>query len=275
MDYINYFSDSDRPLSRLFIISCAIHFAVVGTLFIADKLELISLSSLEKTNIRLAQASVRVDIVAMPKYTIKELKAMVEEEQAAPAPAEEVKQEAQEEKSEENAYEVQKKKQDFMSMLRTLSQKKVDAPKQDKKTQKAEKTLAKGPSDSMGKAMRGRLNKLVIAGNQLGSGSSIVGNGNGEKQDALDHYASSLPDLVRPQWKLPSYLLNRDLTCRVKLFLSQTGELIKAEIFESSGDREYDSRALSAVKISAPFPALPSEIQGFGSKGAIVLGFPL
>lgn len=275
MEFLGVGADSDRSLGRIVIGSFALHLLFVLALLLAEKLNLVSLSSLEKSNIRLAQASVRVDIVAMPKYTIKELRAMTEQEEAAPAVEKAVEEVKEEAPPKEDEYLVQKKKQDFMSMLKDLSQKKVDAPKVKDKPKNQEKTLSTGKSDSIGKAMHGRLNKLIIAGNQLGTGTSIVGNGNGEKQDALDRYASSLPDFVRPQWKLPSYLLNRELTCRIKLFLSQNGELVKAEIFETSGDREYDAKALQAVKISAPFPALPKEIQNYGSRGSIVLGFPL
>ena len=279
---MNLFTDQnivDRSIKRLFIFSCLGHLGLVIFFFVGEKLNLISLSVLEKENIRLAQASVRVDVVAMPKFTIKELKAMAEQEEVAPAPSEDNNvAKVEEEKDKGDEYLQEKKKQDFMSMLKDISKKKVDQVKAPKK--KVGKLLDRnsighGNPNSLGKAARGRLDKLVLAGNQLSTGTALVGEGSTELQSTLDRYASSLPDFVRPRWKLPSYLLNKDLTCRLKLFLSQNGELLKVEIYESSGDSEYDARALQAVNGSAPFPALPTEIKNFGSRGAIVLGFPL
>lgn len=277
MDSISFVDISDRSLKRLFIWSSVGHLVLLLSFITLEKLNLIGISALEQSNIRLAQASVRVDIVAMPKYTIKELKAMSEVEEEAPAASKidttEKKAEAEPEQGDE--YLQQKKKKDFMSMLKDLSKQNIQS-KNKKPSKKADtKVTGRGAADSIGRAERGRLDKLVVAGNKLSSGTSLFGSGNAEAMDALDRYATSLPDLVRAHWKLPSYLLNRELTCRLKLFISRDGDLLKVEIYESSGDQEYDSRAIQAVQRSAPFPALPSDIQGFGTRGAIVLGFPL
>ena len=97
----------------------------------------------------------------------------------------------------------------------------------------------------------------------------------GLPEGVVNSYIEQLPVHVRPYWKLPSYLMNKNLKCRVRIFLTRKGRLIKIELFESSGSLEYDKRALAAVKRSDPFPSLPSEIQELGVNGSILLGFPL
>ncbi len=264
-------SERDK-LSLLVMASTAIHLFLFIIFYWFGQIQLPEfLMSTKDINIKLAKASVRVDLVKMPTLTIKELKTLRQLESSGGKQKPIV--EKKEVVTDENAFIKKKKKQDFMSLLKNLSERQVETKV--KKVDKKE-TKNKGPSGpKISGAMRGKLKKLLIAGNKLGSGTAIVGSGDAEAQGALDRYATMLPEHVRPNWKLPSYLINKDLTCRVKLYLAPDGDLIKAEIFESSGDDEYDARALGAVKSSTPFPALPDEIATHGGRGSIVLGFPL
>ncbi|MCK5883066.1 MAG: TonB C-terminal domain-containing protein [Bacteriovoracaceae bacterium] len=261
-------------ISILVIASFAIHILLFAVFYSMGQIKLPDfLMSNKEINIRLAKASVRVDVVKMPDLTIKELKSLVQlESRGGGRPEPIVKNVAP--INDEKAFLKKKKKTDFMSMLKTLSQRKVETKVKKLKSRPALKR--KGPKGSkISGVMRGQLKKLLIAGNQLGSGTAIVGTGNAEVGGILDLYASTLPEHVKPHWLLPSFLMNRDLTCRVKLYLSPDGELIKAEIFESSGNDDYDLKALGAVKKSSPYPSLPDGISHFAGKGSIVLGFPL
>ena len=83
------------------------------------------------------------------------------------------------------------------------------------------------------------------------------------------------PDWVRPNWNLPGYLIGRELQCRIRIFISATGELIKVEIMDSSGEDEYDQKAIAAIESSAPFSPPPEPVVAKVVKGNIVLGFPL
>ena len=87
-------------------------------------------------------------------------------------------------------------------------------------------------------------------------------------------YVQNLPGIIRPFWKLPTHLLDKNLRCRIKIFLSPTGQLLKAEMQESSGDPEFDGRAEQALR-SASFPR-PSEEVGIRlTNSGIILGFPI
>jgi TonB family protein len=50
---------------------------------------------------------------------------------------------------------------------------------------------------------------------------------------------------------------------------------VRSEILESSGEPEYDKRALRAINATKDFPPVPETIVGRVMQGDIVLGFPL
>ena len=92
---------------------------------------------------------------------------------------------------------------------------------------------------------------------------------------AFQIYIAKLPEMIKPQWKLPSFLLSKGLKCRVRIWINNDGTLKRAEIYQSSGDQEYDHRAIQAVERAAPFPKLSEEYGNRAQNGDIVLGFPL
>lgn len=237
-------------------------------------------------NLELIQASVRVDMVAMPTHTLNELKNLssgVEEakkEEKAPEVVEKTiaKEEPEEvKKVEEKAdptdkseafEEAQvKKRLDFLSKLKTIGNKKVDAPKEN--TQKAEKGLY-GEKDSA-------LKNLVLSGNKLSKGTQMYGEGNAAEMTAFQAYATRLPDIIKAKdtWRLPDFLRNKNLKARVRVFLNMNGEVTQATIYQSSGESEFDERAISAVRAAAPFPPPKEEIGKRAMSGDIILGFPL
>ncbi len=229
-------------------------------------------------NLELVNASVRVDMVAMPTHTLAELKNMSSGEEAKPEEAikEEIKIEPVAEKViekiEPKPIEAPKitekdpiqsleeasltKRQDFLSKLKKIANKKVDSEKGlygDKATD---------------------LKSLVLSGNKLRSGSQLYGDGNAVDMTAFQAYAARLPMILKPHWRLPSYLRDKSFKCRVRIWLNMNGEVTRTEIYQSSGDAEYDQRAIESIR-SASFP-VPSD--DFGKKvqnGDIVLGFPL
>ncbi|GAB4024358.1 MAG: hypothetical protein Fur0010_27650 [Bdellovibrio sp.] len=217
-------------------------------------------------NMKLVQSSVRVDVVSMPKMTFKELQSL-EAEVASGNMKEEAKKEAPKEETpapNEEAFEKVKSQFSFNDML---------AKYKGKPEVKVKEKDGKGKG-SIDNGLKNSLKDLVLAGNRLSEGSALTGRrgGSGEMANA---YLGKLPEHVRPFWKLPSFLLNKDLRCRIRVFLSPNGGILNAVVLESSGDKEYDKRALDAVKASSPFPPLPQELVSSGTKGEIVLGFPL
>lgn len=266
--------DKDRLFST-FVVSITLHLVVVGLGWIlSNHTKLFGLSDTQKYNIKLARASVRVDVVAMPKYTIKELKSLRQLERSSGAKVEAPAQKKVEAPKKDDFIK-KKKKVDFMAMIKDLSQKDVKKKKSKNKKKEKSKSGSGSEKNKINNQMRSKLNKLLVAGNKLGEGSAIVGSGDAGSLTVFEGYVAQLPEHVRPNWKLPSYLIDKDLKCRIKLYLSPSGEVIKTEIFESSGEEDYDKRALNAIKLSNPFPSLPTEIKKEASNGAIVLGFPL
>ncbi len=240
-------------------------------------------------NLELIQASVRVDMVAMPTQTLNELKNLssgVEEakkEEKAPEVVEKTvaKEEPKEVKEEPKAEEKEdptdkseafqeaqvKKRLDFLSKLKTIGNKKVEAPKEN--TQKAEKGLY-GEKDSA-------LKNLVLSGNKLSKGTQMYGEGNAAEMTAFQAYAVRLPDIIKAKdtWRLPDFLRNKNLKARVRVFLNMNGEVTQATIYQSSGESEFDERAVAAVRAAAPFPPPKEEIGKRAMSGDIILGFPL
>lgn len=259
--------------------STYIHLAFFLLTMVGGKIVISQQQKLRDANIELVQASVRVDMVAMPKYTLSELKNLssgVEEakkEEATPAPAEK----AVEEKKVEEAKKVEatadtgptfeeankQKRQDFLSKLKKIGSKKIDSDG----NQKTEKGLYGEKATD--------LKQLVLAGNKLSRGSAMYGDGNAAELTAFQAYAARLPDLVRPHWRLPSFLMDKKLKARVRVWLATSGDVTRAEIYQSSGDSEYDQRAIEAVKATSPFPRLSDEFGKRGQSGGILLGFPL
>lgn len=260
-----------------------IHIALVACTLISGKVAFDIQRAEREKNMELIQASVRVDMVAMPTQTLNELKnlssgveeAKKEEKTEIVKEAEKVveKVEPKEEpkvvdKTPDDTEAFQeaqaaKKRQNFLSKLKTIGNKKVES----EGTQKAEKGLY-GDKESA-------LKNLVLSGNKLSKGTAMYGDGAAGELTAFQAYASRLPDLVRPHWKLPSFLMDKNLKCRVRVWLTSTGEVSRAVVYQSSGDPEYDQRAVDAVKAAAPFPALKEELGKRAQNGDILLGFPL
>lgn len=251
------------------------HVGVIGVvIFFTMTFDFFS-SDVSDENINLIEASVKVDVVAMPKMTVKELQALQQQAgksgQAVVKPKEQTKQaqvkvEKVADDSKAPVLNEAKKKTSVADILsRAASQ----------KTETIEGTQEKA-DQGVSQAARKRLRSLVAAGNKISEGTSISGSGNSaEAMNAFNRYISQLPELIRVNWRLPSYLMDKELRCRVRVYLSENGKLMKAEIYESSGNDEYDQRALKAVRESDPFPPLESSITARAVKGEILLGFPL
>ncbi len=270
--------------------STYIHIALIGLTLIGGKVAFEIGQKQREANLELIQASVRVDMVAMPTYTVNELKNLSSGvEEAKPEENTPVEKTVVEEKplekplekpEEKPAPEVEtkvdntlafeeakaaKKRQEFLSKLKTLGSKKIESDP--KATQKADKGL-NGEKESA-------LKNLVLSGNKLNQGTQMYGEGNAAELTAYQAYKSRIPDLVRPHWKLPSFLSGKNLKCRVRVWLSMSGEVTRVAVYQSSGDTEYDQRAIEAVKSAAPFPALKEEYGRRALDGDLVLGFPL
>jgi colicin import membrane protein len=258
-----------------------IHSGLLALTLIGGKIAIEQHRLIAIKNMQLIEASVRVDVVAMPKLTINELKNMSSgADDAAKEVASDLSKSTEKEiskvdnKNEDNAVKVdnsesllqaekEKKRKDFLGKLKSLSKKSIDGNGDQKNVEKG----ANGEKSSA-------LKELVLQGNKLSSGTAIYGSGNSEGLTAFQMYVSKLPDRVRPHWRLPSFLLDKKLKCRIRVWLNNDGELTHSEVYQSSGEPEYDQRAIEAIR-SAKFPPIKDEFEKRASNGDIVLGFPL
>ena len=265
--------------------STYIHVVLFSLTLIGGKLVFDQQERLRERNMQLVQSSVRVEMVAMPKFTPNELKNLssgvenakseAKKVETAPeavkvVPKEETKLEAKPEVKEDKtdtaaAFEEANKlkRQSFLSKLKQIGNKKIKTTG----IQKAENGLSGEKSTE--------LKNLVVAGNKLNKGTTLYGDNNASDLTAFQAYAAKLPDLVRPHWRLPSFLMDKKLKCRIRVWIALNGDVVRAEVYQSSHDNEYDERAVEAVKAASPFPRLSEEFGKRGQNGDIALGFPL
>ncbi len=220
-----------------------------------------------KLNVKLVNSSVRVDVVSMPKRTFQELKALQSAGLVGSSAQESQKEEVKAKEPETNTgkeFLKEKRKVSFSDLMKQYSKKPIEKSKN-----------KNNDKDNLDRKTLAKLDGLIKRGNRVSKGQALVGSGSAESLTILQEYASQLPVIVKPFWKLPSYLLDKGLQCRVRVFINRRGELIRAEVFEKSDDPEYDQRAIKAIRSAAPFPPPSGEIINRTLKGDILLGFPL
>ncbi len=261
-------SETNSSFTRNFLISFGVHLGLLALAATAGKF----VGSIFTDNgVEIIRSSVRVDVVGMPKFTIQELKDMEKQAVDLPKEPEAVKAPDKVEATAETPDEIkkddlviqeegkEKKKASFLNTLSDYAKKKVD------------KDTKKGKKDGTSNE---NLKALVLEGNRVSQGSALTGDYSDEANSEFGAYVQRLPGTIRPYWNLPSYLKDKDFKCRIKIFLSATGSLLKLEIMESSGNAEYDAKAENAVR-KTNFPAPSAAVAPRLTSSGIILGFPL
>lgn len=260
---------SDSSFAKKFLVSLAGHAVLIALSFTVG--EVIS-SAFQNKDIEVIQSSVRVDVVGMPKFTVAELKKMQAEPVIEKAPEEPVKGAKEETVTEADdvikkddlvIQEEGKKKASFLNMLNDYSSKKVKA-----------KPQAEKKGSATGTANTKNLDSLILEGNRLSKGSALVGDYTDEQTSEFSAYVQNIPGVIRPYWKLPSYLMDQNLRCRIRIYLSPGGNLLRVQMVESSGNEEFDARASEAAK-RAKYPKPSDEVGKRLTNSGIILGFPL
>lgn len=263
------FSTVEDDFNKNFLISLGVHAGLVLAAFLIGKLMLVAFGP--PKDVEIIRASVRVDVVGMPKFTIKELRELERKADLATQPEVSKGEKVETKKDTEDVIKEKdivieekdknKKKNSFLNIVSDYSSKKV-APTEQKK---GESTGAKNSE----------LDSLVIEGNRLSKGSALVGDYSDEANSEFSAYVQTLPALIRQYWKLPSYLKDQELRCRILLYLSSAGQVLKTELVESSGNGEFDARAERSIRDAAPFPAPSKDVGPRLVNSGIMLRFPL
>ncbi len=253
---------SKDNLEKALLKALFLHVFILALIYaLSHFIDLGELKPITTQDIEVINSAVRIDIVSMPKLTIKELK-KVDLSQTIVTPEKEVKEEKAANETSEIEFKKKAKKIDVNNLLKDFSKKNV--------IKKLKKTDTKKPIID-----NSELQKIILEGNKVSQGSSTTGDSIDQANQAYVRYVQKLPDRVKPHWKLPSYLLDRNLRCRVRIFLDRNGKILKSQVIESSGEEEFDAKALEAVKQSSPLPAPEKEFLGRAIGGDIILGFPL
>ena len=165
-----------------------------------------------------------------------------------------------------------KEKENVLDLIKKLGTKKV-------------KTLSYAKRKKLKRSRIGIKNEkiiknLLIEGNKISKGDNLTDGETLSKEEeirkAFENYAERLRSSVKNFWKLPEYLKgDSNLRCRIQIFISSEGKLLNIDIYESSGNKEYDKRAVQTVKITAPFPPAEKNIEDRLLNGDLILGFPL
>jgi colicin import membrane protein len=248
-----------------FMLAVALHIFLIMIAFITARV-LGVVGGAGNAPLEILSASVRVDVVGMPKFTIEELRQMelpTDAPQETPLQAEATKVEEAKDvvKPDDLVIPDNKPKKSLTSFLENYSSQKVKPAAKEKKGEKGGKVAG--------------LDSLIIEGNRLSKGTALVGNNSDMADSVFVGYVQTLPEKVRQNWRLPGFLKEQNLKCRVHLWIGPRGELMKVQIRESSGNSEYDALAEGAVRASSPFPAPPVDAAPKLATRGIVLGFPL
>jgi colicin import membrane protein len=235
------------------------HGIILFLMLMANKLNFFNLANHEP---KIILPSVRVDIVELPKHTLEELKKI----EIAPPPTK------VEEKSVEKNIPVEK----------VVPKEKLDNAFEEI-VKKTEKKLADKQIENLKKLnelkkteeRRDEMKQLLLAGNKVQAGTQVQGEEITQELTEFDNYILEVTEKVRYQWKLPSYLKNLPLKCRIQLFINAEGLVQVAKIMESSGNEEYDNWALKSIKDAAPFKIPAQSILPDLLRGKFVLGYPL
>lgn len=259
----DYYSDD---LKSSLMLALALHCMILMIVFIVARILVPTVDP--NAPLEILKASVRVDVVGMPKMTVQELKNLEANSTppvADPKPVEASKTKAPEEVIKPDDVvmpEVAKEKPKALSsLLADYSSKKVPV-----------KQVAKNGQDK-GKAEG--LDSLILEGNRLSKGTALVGDVSNAADAPYVAYVQTLPDSVRDHWRLPSFLKDKNLQCRLHIWIGANGQLLRVAVRESSGNADYDNRAQQAVRAAAPFSPPPAEVVQKMSSQGVVLGFPL
>jgi protein TonB len=171
---------------------------------------------------------------------------------------------------------IEEKKGSVLDFLKALGAKKVKKVSRKKKRY----SLRKIASFKMVKKNKNIIRGLIVEGNKIKKGKRFTVESTFSKDEqelrAFKKYSEKIKNSVKKFWKLPEYLkVKKNIRCRIQIFLSKDGVLLRSNVFETSGYNEYDKRALQTIKKAAPFPPMDTELIDRALRGDLIFGFPL
>lgn len=81
-------------------------------------------------------------------------------------------------------------------------------------------------------------------------------------EERYSAYYGVLRDKVQENWIYPQGLKDNRISIIVSMKIARNGKLIEASVEKSSGNKAFDDSLLKAIKKAAPFPPLPTDLEG-------------
>jgi TonB family protein len=251
MDSTSSLRDNDEGIKRALLISIAFHLIAIGAFTLKavfyppDAIDL--------------QDAIRVDIVALPDKQA----ALPPEPIPAPAPqaiATPPPKVAEPEPPAPKPEPIKEAAKPKPELPKPTETKKIDLTKS-----KQEQAAALKRLEALQRIQNMERNKPVeqpapqpVRGNQVSSGDALRGLARMEHQA----YLGTIKTAVKSHWNLPGWMTTANLSARVRLYVDANGNVIKKMISKSSGNEEYDARALGAVEAASPLPVPPESLTG-------------
>ena len=87
-------------------------------------------------------------------------------------------------------------------------------------------------------------------------------------------YFTSVKAHINMYWSLPQELADKNLRTKIRTIINNEGIVLRGNIVESSGNEDFDARALEVLERASPLPKPPTKkIEKLLSKG-VMLNFP-
>lgn len=240
--------------------SMVFHVLLITFMLLANKFHFLDFTTPDP---KIILPSVRVDIVELPKYTLEELKKL----EIAPPPTA-INAKAKENIDEKAVVPTKTKNEStiFEEIVKKTERKLADKTIDDLKKLQLQKDVENRRED---------MKQMILAGNKLQQGTLLQGEEVQQQLSEFEQYILEVTEKVRYQWKLPTYLQNTALKCRIQLFINARGLVEMSKIVESSGNEEYDSWALRSIQDAVPFKEPNSNVLPELLRGKFILGYPL
>lgn len=81
-------------------------------------------------------------------------------------------------------------------------------------------------------------------------------------EERYSAYYGVLRDKVQENWIYPQGLKDNKISIIVSMKIARNGKLLDANVEKSSGSKAFDESLLKAIRKAAPFPPLPTDLEG-------------
>lgn len=246
--------------------------------------QITSLLPITDSIINAPMSSVRVDMVGLPDLTVNELKEISaipqKEPVAAPSeskesstPVETVKPEKADDTNNDDAIAIKESGKIKKNIKKNLA-KKNESKDKSKKFLSSLSSLANQDVKTTSNLKRS-LSGYVLKGNVIQKGTSSFGQSGASDPNEWISYGYEVVESIKPNWKLPYYLLKEKLMCRVRIYLDKEGTLTKWEYLSSSPNPEFNAAAVDSILKTKDFPLPNPSLLSRIARGELVIGFPL